>query len=161
MMTPRDARASEHDVVVVNVLYGATFSNFGGDNKTQPSLWLDGSYGVVGPLHIGGYFQFLGEGFALSNPGYGGGAFLALRKNVSKARLSAAFGGGGLGVPVPRETSSKERTGTLTAFLGLGYGFLDFLGIELRGRWARYFGMPPETPNNAWSLEGGLTIFIQ
>ncbi|MEM7434574.1 MAG: hypothetical protein AAF436_05430 [Myxococcota bacterium] len=162
---PTTAHATGHDVVVVDLLYGTTISSFGGATKWQPSLWLDGSYGVVGPLHLGAYFQWLGSEFGLKDPGFGGGAFVALRKNINKARLSAAFGGGGLGVPVPREAPEtgfrKEKSGSITALVGIGFGFLDFMGFEFRGRWARYFKMPPGTPDNAWSLEAGLSVFIR
>jgi len=30
----------------------------------------------------------------------------------------------------------------------------------VRGRWSRYFKMPPGAPNHAWSIEGGLSFFI-
>jgi hypothetical protein len=53
-----------------------------------------------------------------------------------------------------------EGTGTIGAFAGLGYGFLEWLGFEVRGRWTRYFKMPPGAPNHAWSIEGGFSFFI-
>jgi len=53
-----------------------------------------------------------------------------------------------------------EGTGTVGAFAGLGYGFLDWLGLEVRGRWTRYFKMPSGAPNHAWSIEAGFSFFI-
>ncbi len=162
---PVSATAADHDAFVFDVLYGGTVSKSSFGTKWQPTLWLDGSYGVVGPLHLGAYFQWLGETFALDNPGLGGGVFVGLRRNVKKVRFTGAFGGGYLGVPVPSPVVDvpyrREGSGTVTAFGGLGYGFIDFLGIELRGRWARYFRMPPGAPNSAWSIEGGFTIFFE
>ncbi len=161
---PVTASASDHDLVVFDAVYGGTVSKYSFGTKWQPSLWLDGSYGVVGPLHLGAYFQWLGEKFPLDNPGFGGGGLIALRRNIKKVRLTGAFGGGYLGVPVPSIPNAPfrhEGSGTITAFGGLGYGFLDFLGIEFRGRWARYFKMPVGTPDSAWSIEGGLTFFIE
>lgn len=162
---PAGARAAERDRVVIDAIYGATIAKFPTGRKWQPSLWFDGSYGVVGPLHIGAYFQWLGESFGLKNPGFGAGGLLALRKNVKKARLSLGFGGGYLGVPVPSDVPNApfrhEGAGTITVIGGIGYGFLSFLGIDLRGRWARYFRMPVGTPDNAWSLEAGLTFFFK
>lgn len=162
---PVTAVAGNHDTVVFDALYGGTVSKSSFGTKWQPTLWLDGSYGVVGPLHLGAYFQWLGQKFPLDNPGLGGGAFVALRRNVKKVRFTGAFGGGYLGVPVPSTVADapyrREGSGTITAFGGLGYGFIDFLGIEFRGRWARYFRMPAGAPNSAWSIEGGFTIFIE
>lgn len=161
---PVTASASDYDSVVFDAVYGGTVSKYSFGTKWQPSLWLDGSYGVVGPLHLGAYFQWLGEKFPLDNPGFGGGGLIALRRNIKKVRLTGAFGGGYLGVPVPSIPNAPfrhEGSGTITAFGGLGYGFLDFLGIEFRGRWARYFKMPVGTPDSAWSIEGGLTFFIE
>ncbi len=162
---PAIATAGDHDSMVFDVLYGGTVSKSSFGSKWQPTLWLDGTYGVIGPLHLGAYFQWLGESFPLDNPGLGGGALIALRRNIKKVRFSGAFGGGYLGVPVPSPVVDApyrlERSGTITAFGGLGYGFIDFLGIEVRGRWARYFRMPAGVPNSAWSIEGGFTIFIE
>ena len=162
---PVTATASDHDKIVFDAVYGGTVSKFSFGTKWQPTLWLDGSYGVIGPLHLGAYFHWLGEKFALDNPGFGGGALIALRRNIKKVRFTGAFGGGYLGVPVPSSVPDApyrhEGSGTITAFVGLGYGFFDFLGIEFRGRWARYFRIPAGTPDSAWSIEGGLTIFIE
>ncbi|MCZ6806947.1 MAG: hypothetical protein O7F08_08340 [Deltaproteobacteria bacterium] len=163
---PAAASASDHDTIVFDVVYGATVSKYSFGTKWQPTLWIDGSYGVAGPLHLGAYFQWLGEKFPLDNPGFGGGGLIALRRNIKKVRLTGAFGGGYLGVPVPvlsipDAPYRHEGSGTITAFAGLGYGFIDFLGIEFRGRWARYFRMPAGTPDSAWSIEAGLTFFIE
>ena len=162
---PGTAAASDYDTVVFDVVYGGTVSKFSFGTKWQPTLWIDGSYGVIGPLHLGAYVQWLGEKFPLDNPGFGGGGLIALRRNIKKVRLTGAFGGGYLGVPVPTIPADlpyrHEGSGTITAFGGLGYGFIDFLGIEFRGRWARYFRMPTGTPDSAWSIEGGLTFFIE
>jgi hypothetical protein len=161
---PVGASARDHDKVVFDLVYGGTVSKYASDRRWQPSLWLDGSYGVVGPLHLGAYFQWLGESFGLENPGFGGGGLIALRRNIDKVRFTGAFGGGYLGVPVPSAVPDApfrhEGSGTITAFAGIGYGFIKFMGIELRGRWARYFKMPPDTPSSAWSIEGGFSFFI-
>ncbi|NOQ84193.1 MAG: hypothetical protein GQ551_09300 [Myxococcales bacterium] len=153
----RTASADAYDLVVFDGVFGGTVSKFNGQRKWQPTLWLDGSYGVAGPLHIGGYFQWLGKSWPLDDPGFGGGAVLALRGNIKSLRLSGAFAGGYLGVPL---VTHVEGTGTVGAFAGLGYGFLDWLGLEVRGRWTRYFKMPPGAPNHAWSIEAGLSFFI-
>jgi hypothetical protein len=152
------AGAEDRDIVVFDAVFGGTVSKFSGDRKWQPSLWIDGSYGVAGPLHLGAYFQWLGRSLPLDNPGFGGGAMLALRKNVKKLRLSGAFGGGYLGVPLPNQV---EGAGTISAFAGLGYGFLSWMGIEARGRWERYFKMPTDAPNQAWSIEAGISFFVK
>lgn len=162
---PGVAAAGDYDTAVFDVVYGGTVSKFATGTKWQPTLWIDGSYGVVGPLHVGAYFQWLGEKYPLDNTGVGGGALIALRRNIKKVRLTGAFGGGYLGVPVPSVPPGTryrhEGSGTITAFGGIGYGFIDFLGIEFRGRWTRYFKMPTGTPDAAWSIEGGLTLFIE
>ncbi len=145
------------DLVVFDGLFGGTVSRFTDGRKWQPSLWLDGSYGVAGPLHLGAYFQWLARGFPLDNPGFGGGGLIALRGNVKKLRLSGAFTGGYLGVPLVERV---EGAGTIGAFVGLGYGFLSWMGLEVRGRWIRYFRMPDGAPNQAWTLEAGLSFFI-
>lgn len=155
---PAHAEASDRDIVVFDAVFGGTVSKFSGQHKWQPSLWIDGSYGVAGPLHLGGYFQWLGRSFPLDRPGFGGGALLALRKNVKKLRMSGAFAGGYLGVPLPNQV---EGAGTISAFAGLGYGFLSWMGIEARGRWERYFKMPPDAPNHAWSIEAGISFFVK
>ncbi|MBW2718164.1 MAG: hypothetical protein JRD94_06305 [Deltaproteobacteria bacterium] len=74
----RTASADAYDLVVFDGVFGGTVSKFNGQRKWQPTLWLDGSYGVAGPLHIGGYFQWLGKSWPLDDPGFGGGAVLAL-----------------------------------------------------------------------------------
>lgn len=155
---PARAEASDRDIVVFDAVFGGTVSKFSGQREWQPSLWIDGSYGVAGPLHLGGYFQWLGQSFPLDSPGLGGGALLALRKNVKKLRMSGAFGGGYLKVPLPNE---REGAGTISAFGGLGYGFLSWMGLEVRGRWERYFKMPPDAPNHAWSIEAGISFFVK
>ena len=153
----RTASADSYDLVIFDGVFGGTISKFSGQRKWQPTLWLDGSYGVAGPLHLGAYFQWLGRSWPLDNPGFGGGAQIALRANIKKLRISGAFTGGYLGVPL---VTHVEGTGTIGAFAGLGYGFLEWMGFEVRGRWTRYFKMPPGAPNHAWSIEGGLSFFI-
>jgi hypothetical protein len=155
---------ADTDVVVFDGVFGGTVSKFAGQRKWQPTLWLDGSYGVAGPLHLGAYFQWIGRSWPLENPGFGGGAMIALRGNIKKLRLSGAFTGGFLGVPLPSLgvalPSYVERSGTIGSFVGIGYGFLSWMGLEVRGRWARYFRMPPGAPNHAWSVEAGFSFFI-
>lgn len=154
---PQPASADATDLVVFDGVFGATVSKFAGQRKWQPTLWLDGSYGVAGPLHLGGYFQWIGKSWPLDNPGFGGGAMIALRGNIKKLRLSGAFTGGYVGVPLPTYVAGS---GTIGAFAGLGYGFLSWMGLEVRGRWARYFKMPPDAPSHAWSIEAGFSFFI-
>jgi hypothetical protein len=156
-LAPSVAKA-DTDMVVFDAVFGGTVSRFVGERKWQPSLWLDGSYGVAGPLHLGGYFQWLGRSFPLDNPGFGGGGMIALRGNVKKVRLSGAFAGGYLGVPLPDRV---QGAGTISAFAGLGYGVLSWAGFEVRGRWMRYFRMPPGAPDQAWTIEAGLSFFIE
>ncbi len=151
------ASADSYDLVVLDGVFGGSVAKFNGQRKWQPTLWVDGSYGVAGPLHIGGYFQWLGKSWPLDDPGFGGGAMLALRGNIKNLRLSGAFAGGYLGVPL---VTHVEGAGTISAFVGLGYGFLDWLGLEARGRWMRYFKMPAGAPNHAWSIEAGFSFFI-
>lgn len=146
-----------YDLVVVDGVFGGTVSKFNGQRKWRPTLWLDASYGVVGPLHIGGYFQWLGKSWPLEDPGLGGGGMLALRGNIKSLRLSGGFAGGYLRVPL---ITQVEGTGTLSAFAGVGYGFLSWLGLEVRGRWMRYFRMPAGAPKQAWSIEAGMSFFI-
>lgn len=149
---------SRWDYVAFDGLFGGTVSRFVGERKWQPSLWLDGSYGVAGPLHLGAYFQWLGRSFPLENPGFGGGGLIALRGSVKNLRLSGAFTGGYQGVPLPDRV---QGAGTIGAFVGLGYGFLSWMGLEVRGRWLRYFRMPEGAPNQAWTIEAGLSFFIK
>jgi len=156
MSCPRMAHA-DSDLVVFDGVFGGTVSKFAGERKWQPTLWLDGSYRVAGPLHMGAYFQWLGRSWPLNDPGFGGGGLILLRANIKKLRLSGAFSGGYLGVPLP---TRKEGAGTIGAFAGLGYGLLSWLGFEARGRWMRYFNMPAGAPNHAWSIEAGLSFFI-
>ena len=73
------------------------------------------------------------------------------------ALASSAFVGGYLGVPL---VTHVEGTGTISAFAGLGYGFLEWMGLEVRGRWTRYFKMPPGAPNHTWSIEAGFSFSI-
>jgi hypothetical protein len=154
---PRIASADPYDLVVIDGVFGGTVSKFAGQRQWQPTLWIDGSYGVAGPFHVGGYFQWLGRSWPLDNPGFGGGGMLALRGNIKSLRLSGAFAGGYLGVPL---VTYVKGTGNISAFVGVGYGFLDWLGFEARGRWMRYFKMPPGAPNHAWSIEAGFSFFI-
>lgn len=165
LILPKTASAVDRDMVVIDLMYGGTVSNYEIGRQWQPSLWLDGTYRVAGPLHLGAYFQWLGEKFALRNPGFGGGGLIALRRNVGDVRLTAAFGGGYLGVPVPTSVPGErfrhDGSGTITVFGGLGYSVLRFLGFEIRPRWARYFRTPTGVPRSAWSIEGGITFFIK
>ena len=151
------ASADPYDLVIFDGVFGGTISKFSGQRKWQPTLRLDGSYGVAGPLHIGAYFQWLGQSWPLDDPGFGGGVQLALRGNIKKLRLSGAFAGGYLGVPL---VTHVEGTGTISAFAGLGYGVLEWMGLEVRGRWTRYFKMPPGAPNHTWSIEAGFSFSI-
>ena len=151
------ASADPYDLVIFDGVFGGTISKFSGQRKWQPTLWLDGSYGVAGPLHIGAYFQWLGQSWPLDDPRFCGGVQLALRGNIQNLRLSGAFAGGYLGVPL---VTHVEGTGTISAFAGLGYGFLEWMGLEVRGRWTRYFKMPPGAPNHTWSIEAGFSFSI-
>ncbi len=153
----RTASADPYDLVIFDGLFGGTVAKFNGQRKWQPTLWIDGSYGVAGPLHIGGYFQWLGRSWPLDDPGFGGGGMLSLRGNIKGLRLTGGFAGGYLGVPL---VSRVEGTGTISASVGLGYGFLTWLGFEVRGRWTRYFKMPAGAPTQAWTIEGGFSFFI-
>ncbi|MGB8332431.1 MAG: hypothetical protein WCE62_20065, partial [Polyangiales bacterium] len=124
---PASIARADSDVVVLDALFGGAVSKFSGDKTWQPSLWVDGTYGVAGPLHLGGYFQWLGKNFPLEDPGLGGGGMLALRWNVKHLRLTGAFTGGYLRVPLP---DSARGAGTIGAFGGLGYGFLSWMGFD-------------------------------
>lgn len=151
------ASADAYDLVVFDGVFGGSVSKFAGQRKWRPSLWLDGSYGVVGPLHVGAYFQWFGASWPLEDPGLGGGGLLALRGNIKKLRLSGAFTGGYLGIPLP---TYVRGTGTIGAFAGIGFALLDWMGLEVRGRWSKYFKMPAAAPNQSWSIEAGLSFSI-
>jgi hypothetical protein len=157
LLGPVSVASADSDLFVADGVFGATVSKYGGDPKWQPSLWLDATYRLAGPLHLGGYFQWLGKDWPLDEPGLGGGGLIALRTNIKKLRLSGAFGGGYLRVPLP---GSVEGSGTISAFVGLGYGFLSWMGLEVRGRWMRYFKMPVDAPEQAWSMEAGFSFYI-
>jgi len=154
---PARRASADTDLVVFDGVFGGTVSNFAGRKEWQPTLWVDGAVRIAGPLQIGGYFQWLGKNFPLDQPGLGGGGLLALRWNVKKLRLSGAFTGGYLGVPLP---SYVRGAGTIGSFFGLGYGFLSWMGAEVRGRWIRYFNMPSDAPNHSWSIEAGFSFSI-
>lgn len=155
---PAFAKKGNRDLATFDAMFGGTVAKFAGARKWQPSLWLDGTWGPAGPLHIGAYFQWLGRSFPLDDPGFGGGGVIALRGNIKKLRVSGAFTGGYLGVPLPEQV---EGAGTIGAFAGLGYGFLSWMGVEVRGRWMRYFRMPIDAPNQAWTIEAGLSFFVK
>lgn len=157
VLCPARTASADTDLVVLDGVFGGTISKFSGQTRWQPSLWVDGSYRVAGPLHLGAYFQWLGKSWPLDDPGFGGGGLIALRTNIKKLRLSGAFAGGYLGVPL---LTNVEGTGTISAFAGIGYGFLSWMGLEVRGRWMRYFKMPSGAPNHAWSMEAGFSFFI-
>ena len=154
---PVAVASADSDLFVVDGVFGGTVSKYSGQRKWQPSLWLDATYRVAGPLHLGGYFQWLGKDWPLDEPGLGGGGLITLRTNIKKLSLSAAFGGGYLRVPLP---DAVEGSGTISAFVGLGYGFLSWMGLEVRGRWMRYFKMPTDAPEQAWTIEAGFSFFI-
>jgi hypothetical protein len=94
----------------------------------------------------------------LEDSGLGGGGMIALRQNVKKLRITGAFTGGYLKVPLPL---GSQGEGTIGALLGLGYPLLSWMGVEARGRWMRYFRMPDGAPNHAWSIEAGLSFFVK
>ena len=152
------ADKGNRDLATFDALFGGTVARYAGARKWQPSLWIDGSWGAAGPLHIGAYFQWLGRSFPLDDPGFGGGGLIALRGNIKKLRVSGAFTGGYLRVPLP---IGSEGAGTIGAFAGLGYGFLSWMGFEARGRWMRYFRMPEGAPRQAWTIEAGFSFFVK
>ncbi|TNF61668.1 MAG: hypothetical protein EP303_05255 [Deltaproteobacteria bacterium] len=152
------ADKGNRDLAVFDATFGGTISKFAGVRKWQPSLWLDATWGAAGPLHLGAYFQWIGKSFPLDDPGFGGGGLIALRWNVKNLRVSGAFTGGYLGVPLPDRV---QGAGTIGAFAGLGYGFLSWMGFEARGRWMRYFNMPSGAPNHAWTVEAGFSFFVK
>jgi hypothetical protein len=152
------AKRGNRDLATFDGLFGGTVSNFAGTRKWQPSLWLDGTYSPVGPFHLGGYFQWLARSFPLDNPGFGGGGVIALRTDIKNVRVSGAFVGGYQGVPLPDRV---QGTGTIGAFAGLGYGFMSWMGFEVRGRWMRYFRMPEGAPEQAWTIEAGFSFFVK
>jgi hypothetical protein len=155
---PSPASASGSDLAAFDFLFGGTTAKFSGDRRWQPTLWIDGTAGVAGPLHLGGYFQWLGKSWPLEDPGLGGGGMIAIRPNLKKLRITGAFTGGYLKVPLP---THSEGAGTIGALFGLGYSFLDWMGIEARGRWMQYFRMPDGAPSSAWSIEVGLSFFVK
>jgi hypothetical protein len=107
---------------------------------------------------LGAYFQWLGKNWPLDDPGLGGGGMIALRPNIKKLRITGAFTGGYLKVPLPGQS---EGAGTIGALFGLGYSFLRWMGFEARGRWMQYFRMPDGAPNHAWSIEAGFSFFVK
>jgi hypothetical protein len=155
---PSPASASGSDLAAFDFLFGGTTAKFSGDRRWQPTLWIDGTAGVAGPLHLGGYFQWLGKSWPLEDPGLGGGGMIAIRPNLKKLRITGAFTGGYLKVPLP---THSEGAGTIGALFGLGYSFLDWMGMEARGRWMQYFRMPDGAPSSAWSIEVGLSFFVK
>jgi hypothetical protein len=157
-LSPSSAAAEESDLAAFDILFGGTAAKFVGQRKWQPTLWLDGTAGVAGPLHLGAYFQWLGQSWPLEDPGFGGGGMIALRPNIKKLRITGAFTGGYLKVPLP---SRSEGAGTIGALFGLGYAVLSWMGFEVRGRWMRYFRMPDGAPDYAWSIEGGFSFFVK
>ena len=50
---PSTVAAEESDLAAFDILFGGTTAKFAGQRKWQPTLWLDGTAGVAGPLHIG------------------------------------------------------------------------------------------------------------
>ncbi len=155
---PSPASASGSDLAAFDFLFGGTTAKFSGDRRWQPTLWIDGTAGVAGPLHLGGYFQWLGKSWPLEDPGLGGGGMIAIRPNLKKLRITGAFTGGYLKVPLP---THSEGAGTIGALFGLGYSFLYWMGMEARGRWMQYFRMPDGAPSSAWSIEVGLSFFVK
>lgn len=158
LSVPAPTALADSDLAVFDGVFGGTVSKFSGKREWQPSLWVDGSFRLAGPLHLGAYFQWLGESWPLDDPGLGGGGLIALRTNIKNLRLSGAFGGGYLGVPLP---TGVDGTGTISAFVGLGYGFFKWMGLEARGRWMRYFKMPTDAPTQAWTIEAGFSFFVK
>lgn len=152
------ADKGNRDLATFNALFGGTAARYAGVRKWQPSLWLDGSWGVAGPLHIGAYFQWLGRSFPLDDPGFGGGGTVGIRANIKKLRIAGTFTGGYLRVPLP---IGSEGAGTIGAFAGLGYGFLSWMGFEVRGRWMRYLRMSEGAPRDAWTIEAGFSFFVK
>jgi len=157
VLGPAATARAESDTLVVDAVFGGTISKFSGKKTWQPTLWADASYGAAGPLHVGGYFQWLGKNSPIDDAGLGGGGLIALRWKVKNLRLSGAFTGGYLKVPLPGET---HGAGTIGAFVGLGYGFFSWMGFDVRGRWMQYFKMPDGAPGHSWSIEAGLSFFI-
>jgi hypothetical protein len=90
VLCPTRMASADTDLVVLDGVFGGTVSKFSGQRKWQPTLWVDGSYGVAGPLHLGGYFQWLGKSWPLDNPGFGGGGLIALRGGTSRAFVCRA-----------------------------------------------------------------------
>ena len=155
--TPQSVRAdSGRELATFDGMFGGTVSKFAGTRKWQPSLWIDGTYSPVGPLHIGGYFQWLARSFPLDDPGFGGGALIALRADIKKLRISGAFTGGYLGVPLPERV---DGSGTIGALARLGYGFLPRMGFELRGSWMRNITMTHHPPKKHWTNQDNYIIF--
>ena len=155
---PASANKGNRDVATFDGLFGGTISRFDGTRKWQPSLWLDATWGPAGPLHLGAYFQWLGRSFPLDDPGFGGGGVIALRGDIKSFRMTGAFTGGYLGVPLPGRTAGS---GTIGALAGLGYGFLSWMGFEVRGRYSRYFRTPAGAPSQAWTIEAGFSFFVK
>ena len=157
-VAPSSASAGDSDVAAFDLLFGGTVAKFAGDRKWQPTLWLDGTARAAGPLHLGAYFQWLGRSWPLEDPGLGGGGMIALRPNIKKLRITGAFTGGYLKVPLP---ARSEGAGTIGALFGLGYSLLSWMGLEARGRWMRYFRMSEGAPSYAWSIEAGLSFSVK
>ena len=153
------AAPASADLGAISVMYGGSVSEIQGERTWQPTLWIDMNFAVAGPLHLGGYVQFLGESFPLDDPGAGGGFQVALRGEIKKKfRLTGAFNVGYLKVPIGN--SEKEGAATISAFGAFGYAFLSWMAIETRFRWINYFKMSDGAPSIAWNMEGGFTFYI-
>lgn len=147
-------------MAAISALYGGSVSKVSGDREWQPSLFIDVTFRAVGILHLGGYVQFLGEGFPLDDPGVGGGLTVNLRGDVKSVRLGGNFNTGYLKVPVGPNLQAREGAWNMSASGSFGYAFLKWMSFDVRVRWVRYFKMSDGAPERAWVPEGGFSFFI-
>lgn len=140
---------------------GATALSDEGETVWRPTLRLDATLGLVGPLEGGAYLQVVGSELPLANPGLGAGLFVAVRPSIPFLGAVRPIGEASIG----RHALPSESQGTSDAWaaaLGVGLGIEVNPVVQLEGRvhhaWLLGLEEGSGLDESAWTVTAGLRI---
>lgn len=140
---------------------GATTLTENGSTHWRPTLRLDATLGLVGPLEGGAYLQVVGSELPLGSPGLGAGLFAVVRPSIPflgavRPIFEASVGRHAL------PTDSQGTSDAWAAALGVGLGLELTPAVQLEGRvhhsWLLGLDEASGLDESSWDLTVGLRI---
>lgn len=140
---------------------GATALSESGSTHWRPTLRLDATLGLVGPLDAGAYLQVVGSELPLGSPGLGAGLFLAVRPSVPflgsvRPIMEASIGRHAL--PTDSQGTSDAWAAALGGGLAVELNPVVQLEARVHHSWLLGLDAASGLDESAWTVTAGLRI---